>query len=190
MTERADGSAHRGACAGTAADGRFELYKTTAQHDGDEGREQHGFPIEHGRRSSRAYLGAGRCCARCVPRPAAMDEVATWRIVRGRVPRRLTPEERKSLTHGDFWIPEEERDVYRRALRSAERRRDSVRRRRRLRDLRAHRHLPPDQGPRSVLRDRRPSCRPRGRCRGRVRHTARGSTLAGESDCRASTSSI
>jgi hypothetical protein len=31
-------------------------------------------------------------------------------------PRRLTPEERKSLTHGDFWIPEEERDVYRRAL--------------------------------------------------------------------------
>jgi hypothetical protein len=33
-----------------------------------------------------------------------------------RRPRRLTPEERKSLTHGDFWIPEEERDVYRRAL--------------------------------------------------------------------------
>ena len=31
-------------------------------------------------------------------------------------PRRLTPEERKSLTHGDFWIPEEERAVYRRAL--------------------------------------------------------------------------
>lgn len=30
--------------------------------------------------------------------------------------RRLTPEERKSLTHGDFWIPEEERVVYRRAL--------------------------------------------------------------------------
>ena len=27
-----------------AADGRFELYKTTAQHDGDEGRAQHGFP--------------------------------------------------------------------------------------------------------------------------------------------------
>jgi hypothetical protein len=37
-------------------------------------------------------------------------------IVRGRRPRRLSPEERKSLTHGDFWIPEEERDVYRRAL--------------------------------------------------------------------------
>jgi aryl-alcohol dehydrogenase-like predicted oxidoreductase len=27
-----------------AADGRFELYKTTAKHDGDVGREQHGFP--------------------------------------------------------------------------------------------------------------------------------------------------
>ena len=35
---------------------------------------------------------------------------------RTRRPRRLTPEERKSLTHGDFWIPEGERDVYRRAL--------------------------------------------------------------------------
>jgi Uncharacterised nucleotidyltransferase len=33
-----------------------------------------------------------------------------------RKPRRLTAEERKSLTHGDFWIPEEERSVYRRAL--------------------------------------------------------------------------
>jgi hypothetical protein len=36
--------------------------------------------------------------------------------LRGRWPRRLTPEERKSLTHGDFWIPEDERVVYRRAL--------------------------------------------------------------------------
>jgi aryl-alcohol dehydrogenase-like predicted oxidoreductase len=27
-----------------ASDGRFELYKTTAKHDGDVGREQHGFP--------------------------------------------------------------------------------------------------------------------------------------------------
>ena len=36
--------------------------------------------------------------------------------VRGRRPRRLSPEERKSLTHGDFWIPEEEREVYRHAL--------------------------------------------------------------------------
>jgi hypothetical protein len=36
--------------------------------------------------------------------------------LKGRRPRRLTPEERKSLTHGDFWIPEGERDVYRRAL--------------------------------------------------------------------------
>jgi aryl-alcohol dehydrogenase-like predicted oxidoreductase len=29
-----------------AADGRFELYKTTARHDGTVGREQHGFPDE------------------------------------------------------------------------------------------------------------------------------------------------
>lgn len=32
--------------AGVASDGRFELYKTTAQHDGGEGRAQHGFPSE------------------------------------------------------------------------------------------------------------------------------------------------
>ncbi len=36
--------------------------------------------------------------------------------LKGRRPRRLTPEERKSLTHGDFWIPDDERAVYRRAL--------------------------------------------------------------------------
>jgi len=35
---------------------------------------------------------------------------------KARRPRRLTPEERKSLTHGDFWIPDEERAVYKRAL--------------------------------------------------------------------------
>ena len=35
---------------------------------------------------------------------------------RARRPRQLTPEERKSVTHGDFWISEEERDIYRRAL--------------------------------------------------------------------------
>jgi hypothetical protein len=33
-----------------------------------------------------------------------------------RGPTRLTPEERKSLTHGDFWIPEQEREIYKRAL--------------------------------------------------------------------------
>jgi hypothetical protein len=33
-----------------------------------------------------------------------------------RWPRRLTAEERESLTHGDFWIPDDEREVYRRAL--------------------------------------------------------------------------
>lgn len=32
--------------AAVAADGRFERYKTTAEHDGDEGREQHGFPTQ------------------------------------------------------------------------------------------------------------------------------------------------
>ena len=36
--------------------------------------------------------------------------------VPGRRPRRLSPEERKSVTHGDFWIPAEEREIYRRAL--------------------------------------------------------------------------
>jgi aryl-alcohol dehydrogenase-like predicted oxidoreductase len=30
--------------AAVAADGRFERYKTTAEHEGDEGRAQHGFP--------------------------------------------------------------------------------------------------------------------------------------------------
>ena len=31
---------------GIASDGRFELYKTTAEHDGDVGRGQHGFPSQ------------------------------------------------------------------------------------------------------------------------------------------------
>src|SRR6476619_2666857 len=35
--------------------------------------------------------------------------------LRGR-PTRLTAEERKSVTHGDFWIPDQEREIYRRAL--------------------------------------------------------------------------
>ena len=29
-----------------ASDGRFERYKTTAEHEGDEGRKQHGFPLQ------------------------------------------------------------------------------------------------------------------------------------------------
>lgn len=33
-------------CAPLAGDGRFELYKTTAKHEGPIGREQHGFPSE------------------------------------------------------------------------------------------------------------------------------------------------
>ena len=32
--------------AAVAQDGRFELYKTTAQHEGDEGRSQHNFPLQ------------------------------------------------------------------------------------------------------------------------------------------------
>ena len=43
------------------------------------------------------------------------DEVPVTNL-RGRRPRRLTPEERKSLTHGDFWIPDDEREAYKRAL--------------------------------------------------------------------------
>jgi hypothetical protein len=31
---------------GSAADGRFELYKTSAMHEGPIGRDQHGFPSE------------------------------------------------------------------------------------------------------------------------------------------------
>jgi predicted aldo/keto reductase-like oxidoreductase len=34
----------RARCAELAADGRFELYKTTAKHEANEGRKQHGFP--------------------------------------------------------------------------------------------------------------------------------------------------
>ena len=30
----------------SAADGRFELYKTTAEHEGAVGRAQHGFPSQ------------------------------------------------------------------------------------------------------------------------------------------------
>ena len=52
------------------------------------------------------------------PRTAAAAALTRYRVPnpRGRRPRRLTPEERKSLTHGDFWIPDAERDIYRRAL--------------------------------------------------------------------------
>ncbi len=39
-------NAHRQKCAQFAADGRFELYKTSIRFDGAEGRKQHGFPPE------------------------------------------------------------------------------------------------------------------------------------------------
>jgi DNA-binding transcriptional ArsR family regulator len=32
--------------ADAALDGRFELYKTSAEHEGDVGRQQHGFPSQ------------------------------------------------------------------------------------------------------------------------------------------------
>lgn len=35
---------HRRRVEALAGDGRFELYKTTAEHEGEEGRRQHGFP--------------------------------------------------------------------------------------------------------------------------------------------------
>lgn len=47
----AEMAAHRRRCAAAAGDGRFELYKTTAEHEGDEGRTQHGYP------SSEALAG-------------------------------------------------------------------------------------------------------------------------------------
>lgn len=43
MTAR-EMESHRRKLASLAADGRFELYKTTAEHDGEEGRRQHGYP--------------------------------------------------------------------------------------------------------------------------------------------------
>ena len=36
----------RARVAADAADGRFELYKSTAKHEGDVGRKQHGFPSQ------------------------------------------------------------------------------------------------------------------------------------------------
>lgn len=42
----AEMAALRAAVADKAGDGRFELYKTSAKHEGSEGRRQHGFPDE------------------------------------------------------------------------------------------------------------------------------------------------
>jgi len=39
-------AAYERSLADTALDGRFELYKTTAEHEGDVGRRQHGFPSQ------------------------------------------------------------------------------------------------------------------------------------------------
>ena len=43
------------------------------------------------------------------------EEPAAFRLPRMR---NLTKEERKSVTHGEFWIPEDEREIYKRALRA------------------------------------------------------------------------
>ncbi len=40
----AEMQALRARCAPVAADGRFELYKTSKKYDANEGRMQHGFP--------------------------------------------------------------------------------------------------------------------------------------------------
>ena len=47
MTER-ERLRYERSLAGSAGDGRFELYKTTAEHDGEVGRKQHGFPSQEG----------------------------------------------------------------------------------------------------------------------------------------------
>lgn len=54
-----------------------------------------------------------------------IDEPAGPTIARARVPRaspppppKLSGEEQRSITHGEFWIPEDERVVYRQALRA------------------------------------------------------------------------
>jgi aryl-alcohol dehydrogenase-like predicted oxidoreductase len=43
---RAEMAAHRKGLAEYAADGRFESYKTTARHEGEVGREEHGYPSQ------------------------------------------------------------------------------------------------------------------------------------------------
>ncbi len=43
---KAEMAAHRKRLLDEAADGRFESYKISAQHEGDEGRRQHGLPLQ------------------------------------------------------------------------------------------------------------------------------------------------
>jgi hypothetical protein len=49
----------RGRVAGAAADGRFELYKTTARFDAKVGREQHGFPSPESAGAAAASAAPG-----------------------------------------------------------------------------------------------------------------------------------
>jgi len=39
-------AAYESSLAEHSGDGRFELYKTTAEHEGEVGRKQHGFPLQ------------------------------------------------------------------------------------------------------------------------------------------------
>ena len=43
---KAEMAAHRKRLLDEASDGRFESYKISAQHEGDEGRRQHGLPSQ------------------------------------------------------------------------------------------------------------------------------------------------
>ena len=43
---RTEREAYERSVADAARDGRFELYKTTAEHEGEVGRRQHGFPSQ------------------------------------------------------------------------------------------------------------------------------------------------
>ena len=45
MSER-ERRAYERSLADYATDGRFELYKTSAEHEGEVGRKQHGFPSQ------------------------------------------------------------------------------------------------------------------------------------------------
>jgi hypothetical protein len=151
-----------------AADGRFELYKTTAKHEGTwaasstvpdaggvgrQGRTNRSrFSVfQPKRRKSRSdpkHGRAGRSSygARVAGVAAESNQVPS---LRGRRPRRLSPEERKSLTHGDFWIPDEERLSPRAAGLNTAQVPFVVAG---VRYLRTHRHLPADQGSRSARR--------------------------------------
>ena len=71
---------------------------------------------ECSQRRRRRHADMARMLLAQTPGPELTARLPRASKLKVRRPRRLSPEERKSLTHGDFWIPEEEREVYRRAL--------------------------------------------------------------------------